>query len=209
MGIFIIFFLVGIPFAILARYLAERTQSVFFPPVFSAIFVLTSYPLYLKFHNSFEFYYFSFLLILLLGTAYVDFLTEGIPQLFTHSGIVLGVVFSYFTKFPGLKNSLIGAAVGIALFLLVKFLADMMMRKESFGLGDVKLLTMIGAFGGPYLLLTAFIGGSFLGAFFGLIKYAIKGDNRLPFGPFISIAAYLGIVFRENILSFVRKILVA
>jgi len=139
----------------------------------------------------------------------VDFLTEGIPQLYTHSGIALGVIFSYFTTYPGLKNSLMGAGVGIVLFFVFKFIADMMMRKEAFGLGDVKLLAMIGAFGGPYLLLTAFIGGSIIGAILGLIKYAVKGDNRLPFGPFISIAAYLGIVFREDILFIVRKILVA
>jgi len=207
--IFVIFFLIGNAFALLSGFLSERTFHPYFPPLFSFVYVFLSYPLYLKFHGSFEFYYYSLLLLLLLGIAYVDFLTEGIPRIFTHSGIVLGLILSYFTKLPGFKNSVIGASSGILLLLATKFLADMLMKKEALGLGDVKLLAMLGAFGGPYLLLTAFIGGSFIGAILGVIKYFMTGDNRLPFGPFISIAAYLGVLFRENILFFVRKILVA
>ena len=204
-----ILFAVAIPFSLLTQYFAERKQSVVFTLVFSILFPLLSIPIYRKFSLSFEFYYFAFLLLVLMGIAYVDFLTEGIPQLYTHTGIVLGVIFSYFTKFPGLKSSLWGAGIGLVTFGILKLISDMMMRKESFGLGDIKLLTMIGAFGGPYLLLVGIVGGSFIGLIYAMWRILKTGEKRVPFGPFISLAAYLGIIFRPEILKFLQKILVS
>lgn len=204
-----ILFAVAIPFSLLTQYFAERKQSVVFTLVFSILFPLLSIPIYRKFSHSFEFYYFAFLLLVLMGIAYVDFLTEGIPQLYTHTGIVLGVIFSYFTKFPGLKSSLWGAGIGLVTFGILKLISDMMMRKESFGLGDIKLLTMIGAFGGPYLLLVGIVGGSFIGLIYAIWRILKTGEKRVPFGPFISLAAYLGIIFRPEILKFLQKILVS
>ena len=204
-----ILFAVAIPFSLLTQYFAERKQSVVFTLVFSILFPILSIPIYRKFSLSFEFYYFAFLLLVLMGIAYVDFLTEGIPQLYTHTGIVLGVIFSYFTKFPGLKSSLWGAGIGLVTFGILKLISDMMMRKESFGLGDIKLLTMIGAFGGPYLLLVGIVGGSFIGLIYAIWRILKTGEKRVPFGPFISLAAYLGIIFRPEILKFLQKILVS
>lgn len=139
----------------------------------------------------------------------MDFLTEGIPQLYTHSGIILGLILSYFTNFPGLKSSLIGAGVGAITFVILKVVSDALMKKESFGLGDVKLLTMIGAFGGPYLLLVGIIGGAFIGLLFGVWRILKTGEKRVPFGPFISIAAYLGIILQPQIQQFLAKLLVS
>ena len=139
----------------------------------------------------------------------MDFLTEGIPQLYTHGGIVIGLILSYFTRFPGLKSSLIGAGIGLVTFLILKLISDAMMKKESFGLGDIKLLTMVGAFGGPYLLIVGIVGGSFIGLIYGIWRILKTGNKRVPFGPFISIATYLGVILKPQILHFVAKLLVS
>ena len=56
----------------------------------------------------------------------------------------------------GLTSSLIGAALGFALLLLPYFTGGM-------GAGDVKLLAVIGAFGGAYFVLASFIYGAVIG----------------------------------------------
>ena len=193
----------------MTRFFAEKRQSIVFPLIFSLVFLLLSIPIFRKFSLGFEFFYFSLFTLILLGIAYVDFLTEGIPQLYTHGGIILGLVLSYFTRFPGLKSSLIGAGIGALAFVILKVISDALMKKESFGLGDIKLLTMVGAFGGPYLLLVGIVGGSFIGVIYGIWKILKTGDKRVPFGPFISVASYLGVIFQPQIQHFVAKLLVS
>lgn len=61
----------------------------------------------------------------------------------------------------GLVNSLFGAAVGFALLLIPYFLGGM-------GAGDVKLLTVIGAFGGAQFVLISFLYGSIVGGLISL-----------------------------------------
>ncbi|OLN33642.1 A24 family peptidase [Desulfosporosinus metallidurans] len=56
----------------------------------------------------------------------------------------------------GLANSLLGATVGFALLLLPYFMGGM-------GAGDVKLLAVIGAFGGVPFVLTCFLYGAIIG----------------------------------------------
>jgi len=56
----------------------------------------------------------------------------------------------------GLTSSLLGAALGFVLLLLPYLMGGM-------GAGDVKLLAVIGAFGGALLVLTSFLYGAIIG----------------------------------------------
>jgi len=56
----------------------------------------------------------------------------------------------------GLTSSLVGAALGFVLLLLPYLVGGM-------GAGDVKLLTVIGAFGGAYFVFTSFLYGAVIG----------------------------------------------
>lgn len=62
-------------------------------------------------------------------------------------------------------NSLVGAASGAGLLWGIGFLGSVAFRKPAMGLGDVKLLALIGAFGGWAVALLSI----FLGAIFGSI----------------------------------------
>jgi prepilin signal peptidase PulO-like enzyme (type II secretory pathway) len=96
----------------------------------------------------------------------------------------LGLVLSLFLPslhpdaFPSIANrhvaslaeSAAGAATGALLLLAVRTLGSVLFKKEAMGLGDVKLLAMIGAYTSPvgvvYVLLLASLVGAVLGSFF-------------------------------------------
>ena len=67
-----------------------------------------------------------------------------------------------------LANSLLGAAVGFALLLLPYLMGGM-------GAGDVKLLAVIGAFGGVPFVLTSFLYGAIIG---GLISVFLLARRK-------------------------------
>ena len=65
-----------------------------------------------------------------------------------------------------------------------------MLKKEAMGGGDVKLLAMIGAVvGWPGVLWTIFV-SSFLGSLAGIYVRLKKGEERIPYGPYLAAAAF-------------------
>jgi leader peptidase (prepilin peptidase)/N-methyltransferase len=71
------------------------------------------------------------------------------------------------------------------------------------GGGDIKLLAMIGAFLGWQSLLFVIFTSSLIGSIFGLAMIGFKKKNRqtkIPFGPFLSLAALLYLFFQAEIL---------
>ena len=67
-------------------------------------------------------------------------------------------------------------------------------HEEGMGMGDVKMLGMIGAFLGWQLTIFTLVMASFAGAFAGLLLIALKrGDMKyaLPFGTFLALGAAL------------------
>ena len=65
----------------------------------------------------------------------------------------------------GLTSSLIGAAIGFSLLLLPYFLGGI-------GAGDVKLLAVIGAFGGASFVFTSFLYGAIIGGLISILMLA-------------------------------------
>lgn len=65
----------------------------------------------------------------------------------------------------GIKMSLIGAILGLSLLLLPYFLGGM-------GAGDVKLLAVIGAFGGPDFVFYSFLYGAIIGGIISVVLLA-------------------------------------
>jgi leader peptidase (prepilin peptidase) / N-methyltransferase len=97
----------------------------------------------------------------------------------------------------GLLNSLIGAAVGMAVGRSLKFTYEWARGIEALGLGDADLLMMIGAFLGWQVALLALPFGAIISLLFvvprGLYQWIFRKpfDPALPFGPGIAIAAGL------------------
>jgi len=131
---------------------------------------------------------FTAMLIVLFGT---DLQTMRLPNVITYPGIVLGLACSLFLP-PGFVAAAIGAAVGAAIPWLIRWAWFRATGVEAMGLGDVKMLAMIGAFlGWKQVWVTLFI-ASLAGAIVGVALLRGGGRTmsaRLPFGTFLAVAA--------------------
>jgi leader peptidase (prepilin peptidase)/N-methyltransferase len=143
---------------------------------------------------------FTAMLIVLFGT---DYDTQRLPNVITLPGVVVGVVFSLFTP-PGIVASLIGAALGAGILLAVRWIWRKLRGVDAMGLGDVKMLAMIGAFLGWREIWVVLFIASLTGASIGVLLTMRQGrsmQTRLPFGTFLAIAAYIASIVGERLLS--------
>jgi leader peptidase (prepilin peptidase)/N-methyltransferase len=74
---------------------------------------------------------------------------------------------------------------------------------ESMGGGDVKLLAMIGAFLGWQKVILTFFLAPFFGAAIGIINLIIRRQHTIAYGPFLSLAALISLLWADRIIALV------
>ena len=132
-------------------------------------------------------------LIALAGIDYEHFL---LPDAITLPGIAVGLLASLFADWTDWRQALLGAALGGGGLWLLAQLWLLLRHEEGMGLGDVKMLAMVGAFlGWQGVLVTVFL-GSLAGALVGLALIAagrLDLGSRLPFGVFLAGGALVAL----------------
>jgi len=98
----------------------------------------------------------------------------------------------------GLIASAIGAFGGGGLMVVAALVGFAIFRREAMGLGDAKLMAMIGAFFGWKVVIATFFLAPFLGMLYGLPLILTSGEHVMPYGPFLSMGAVFTIVFRNR-----------
>ena len=96
----------------------------------------------------------------------------------------------------GLLGSVIGVLVGGGLTLLVGMVGTLAFRKEAMGVGDAKLMAMVGAFMGWKVAVLGFFLAPVFGLVYGVPLLVLKRQHVMPYGPFLSMASVLVIIFR-------------
>jgi leader peptidase (prepilin peptidase)/N-methyltransferase len=164
---------------------------------------------------------FAFAAALVLIT-FIDIDHRFIPDEVSLPGILVGVAVSFLLGDPGPRDAVLGAILGGGVLWAVAWTYERATGVEGMGLGDVKLLAMIGAFLGwqaiPAVLIIASVSGSIAGfavifaperraqrrrivrrlGWRALLPYVRRAARRteLPFGPFLALGAlamlYLG-----------------
>ena len=104
-----------------------------------------------------------------------------------------------------LGGALLGALLGGGFLWLVGWIWERWRGVEAMGLGDVKMMFMVGAFlGWPLTLLTIFV-GVLGGSFAGVTLMLRRGDRDmqllLPFGIFLSAGALVSLLFGTSIID--------
>jgi leader peptidase (prepilin peptidase)/N-methyltransferase len=143
---------------------------------------------------------FTALLVALFGT---DLETQRLPNVLTLGGLAGGLVGSLWLP-PGVQSSLIGAAIGAAIPWTIRWVWFRAKGVEAMGLGDVKMLAMIGAVLGWRQVWLVLVLSSLAGAVVG-IALTVTGrrsmQSRLPFGTIHALAAWVASLGGERIIE--------
>lgn len=140
------------------------------------------------------------MLIVLFGT---DFDTQRLPDVLTLPGIAIGLAGSLFLP-PGIWDSVVGAALGAGILLAIRWVWLRLKGVDAMGLGDVKMLAMIGAFLGWKQVWVVLVLASFAGAIIGIGLTMARGrsmQSRLPFGTFLALAAYVASLWGDRLVA--------
>ncbi len=152
----------------------------------------------------------------LIIITFIDLEHMIIPNVITFPGIGVGIIFnliitnwgyaSDLLDTPDLKNflrlisevpimsSILGVLIGGGLLYFIGFLYEVIRKREGMGMGDVKLLAMLGAFLGWQGVIFIVFLSSIIGTVIGLSIILYQRENlkyAIPFGPFLSIAAII------------------
>ncbi len=157
---------------------------------------------------------------------FTDLHHRTLPDRITLPGIGVGLVFALWLPIedntaallwrwvsgaypPGVAasvvNALLGAALGAGILYGLGELWYRLRGVEAMGLGDVKMMAMVGVFLGPKLttltLLLGSLAGSLLGSLFILLA---RKDTKyeLPFGSFLGVAALVALFWGETLIEF-------
>jgi leader peptidase (prepilin peptidase)/N-methyltransferase len=133
----------------------------------------------------------------LVAVIFIDIDHHIIPNSITLPGVALGLLLALFAPELGtsFRDALLGVLViGGALWALSAGY-ERLRGQIGLGMGDVKLMAMLGAFLGLQGALGALLIGSLAGIAYGGVMIAAKGTGRythIPFGPALALG---GLVF--------------
>jgi leader peptidase (prepilin peptidase) / N-methyltransferase len=180
----------------------RRTISPQYPVVEAATGFL-SLALFLKYGAGLEYALFTLFSAALLTIAFIDLHHKIIPDVLSLPGIVVGFAFSLLPSSPlAWTDSLIGIAAGGGFLLLVAIAFEKITGKEGMGMGDVKMLGMIGAWMGwrslLFIILLSSLAGSLIGG--AMLVLSRQGARaRIPFGPFLALGTLLYLFFGSEL----------
>jgi len=139
-------------------------------------------------------------LIVLFG---IDLEHQILPNSITLPGIAVGLAFSLLGP-PGWPASLLGALLGAGVLYAIAAGYYAVRKEEGLGMGDVKMLAMIGAFLGWQAVLLTLVLASFSGALIGVALIAVQRGSMkyaLPFGTFLALGALVAMLAGQPIID--------
>ena len=138
---------------------------------------------------------------------FIDLKHYIIPNELTFPLMLIGFIKSFDpnlnqTIFPNYINSLLGGFFGYAVIWLIIFLYKKIRNKEGMGLGDAKLMAVVGFwFGWASIPFTIFISSAVALVLVipSLIKKTRNMSAQIPFGPYIIIGCIIYVTFANQI----------
>ncbi|MFA5361831.1 MAG: prepilin peptidase [Candidatus Omnitrophota bacterium] len=191
----------------------------------TALFFLFLYNQYGRYGLVFDCLSYAVLGCGLIVATFVDIQLRIIPDEISVGGLIVGLLFGFLKgisleplayRLSPFFHAFLGAIVGGGIIFLTGFFFDLvyfkMLKKppvegetSSMGGGDVKLLAMIGAFLGWQHAVLVFFLAPFFGIFIAIANLLIKKQHVIPYGPFLSLAAFLAIFRGSEIIGFLLR----
>ena len=181
--------------------------NYFFVELITGIFFIL---IYLYTNNYFDFVLINLILILFLIIFFIDLKHFIIPDILNFSLIFLGLLKNFFpTKNLNfnydIEQSIIGGVVGYLTIWIIIFLYKKLKNLDAMGLGDAKLVSVIGFWFGwisiPFILIFSSL--TALGfSLPSLIKKSKNLSTEIPFGPHLVVGCVLYVVFIDEIFKY-------
>ena len=143
---------------------------------------------------------------ILLGLSVVDLRIYEIPDGFILAGFILWILTVPAAALPWKEEVMQGMLGGVLSgggMGLTAFLFERIRKEESLGGGDIKLFFMTGLFLKPAGALTALLPA----CLFGLCFTAVLKQEKIPFGPAISIAVCITMLYGSVIAAWYCRFL--
>jgi leader peptidase (prepilin peptidase) / N-methyltransferase len=148
----------------------------------------------LTFGPTFQFFSAALLTLSLIALFFIDIDTFMLPDQITLPFLWLGLLINAHVIWIDLVSAILGAIYGYVFFYLLSCLIFKLRQIEGLGHGDLKFISMLGAWLGwqrlPFIILISSSLGLLFGIFF-IIKNKKKITTYIPFGPFLSIAGFI------------------
>jgi leader peptidase (prepilin peptidase)/N-methyltransferase len=180
-------------------------------PRYVAVEILTAVSfllLYILNDSTLDLYLLRDLIFFTFGIAiiFIDLQHFIIPDVLSLPLIAIGLLFSVLTSSPGWLSALVGGGAGFLLFYLIALVYFRVKNEMGMGGGDIKYIAAVGTFVGIAGLLFVLFLSAFLALLFHLFlgiihrkivetpieEVSAENQNKIvPFGPFITIAAFL------------------
>ena len=138
----------------------------------------------------------------------IDLEHHLLPNAITLPGIAVGLLFSFFAE-PGWLSSSIGIALGAGVLYLIAEVYYRVRHEEGLGMGDVKMLAMVGAFLGIRGALLTIVLGAVAGSIVGVVFIKATGKDPanypLPFGSFLGAAALVAAIEGQSMMAWYMR----
>jgi leader peptidase (prepilin peptidase) / N-methyltransferase len=141
----------------------------------------------------------------LIAITFIDLDWQIVPNVITYPGIVLAFLAAFFlpppwwgSSLPFIASAALGALVGGGMMLAVSLYYEWRSGRIGLGLGDVKLITMLGAFLGLEPVLSILVMGSLLGILhWSVLMIAGRAGRltRIAFAPSLAAAGLLHLFY--------------
>ena len=133
-----------------------------------------------------------------------------IPNEVTYTGLILAVPLALFfpethwnlswilplgLRFNAVLDVFLGALTGGALTWALGIWGKLLFKKAAMGLGDVKLMAMLGALLGWKAILLIFFLAPLFGTLFGIVQILRSGEHYLRYAPCIALAVFLVLLY--------------
>jgi leader peptidase (prepilin peptidase)/N-methyltransferase len=168
---------------------------------------------------------------MLIALMFTDLEERILPDEFTLGGALIGLALSPFVLVPDITahavlgifgvqfgdrgmsvaESLFGTLLPSGTLWFGGWLFEKLRHKEGLGLGDVKMMAMIGAFLGVRGALLTLIAGSLAGSIIGMIYIRVTkqdmGEYQLPFGTFLAATAIFAAMAGPKVIQWYSSLL--
>ena len=149
--------------------------------------------------------FFSLLLILAL----IDLDHMILPDLLTLGGSLCFALYLPFHPLLSWQEGALAALAGVLIFLALYVFYLKIRKMEGMGLGDVKMVLLLGLFLGPQKLSLAILLASFSGMLVGLWFILVRRKTlqfALPYGTFLSLGSVLSLLFGDALHAWFRTL---